>query len=103
MNPIIIPKRALISDTKYSTNIGTVVSNGAKRMQRTSAATEIFASLYSLRPNSSSLMNVFYEFKHIITTLEATTYFEPPANEAVVYSEKGIPSPALKTIPFSML
>lgn len=60
VNPMIIPKRALMSDTKYSTNIGMVVSNGARRMQRTSAATEIFASSYSLRPNSSSLTKVFY-------------------------------------------
>lgn len=98
-----MPKRALTSDTKYSTNIGTVVSNGAKRMQRTSAATEIFASLYSLRPNSSSLMNVFYAYQHIITTVEAATYFEAPANEAVVCSEKRIASPALETISFPML
>ncbi len=60
VNPIIMPKRVLISDTKYSTNIGTVVSNGAQRVQRMSAATEIFASLYSVSPNSSSLMKVFY-------------------------------------------
>ena len=60
VNPIIIPKRVLISDTKYSTNMGMVVSNGAKRVQITSATTEIFVSLYSLSPNSSSLMKVFY-------------------------------------------
>lgn len=57
---MIIPKRALMSETKYNTNIGMVVSNGAKRMQRTSAATAIFASLYSLSPSSSSLIKVFY-------------------------------------------
>ena len=45
VNPMIIPKRVLISDTKYSTNIGMVVSNGAKSVQRMSAATETLASL----------------------------------------------------------
>lgn len=60
VNPMIIPKRVFMSDTKYRTNIGIVVINGAKRVQRTSAATEIFASLYSVSPNSSSLMKVFY-------------------------------------------
>lgn len=60
VNPMMMPKRVFISDTKYNTNIGMVVSSGAKIVQRISAATEMFASLYSLSPNSSSLMNCFY-------------------------------------------
>ena len=66
VNPMIMPKRALISDTKYKTNIGMVVSNGAKKMQRTSAATEIVVSSYSVSPNSSSLMKVFYAISTLL-------------------------------------
>ena len=61
MNPVIIHKRVLMSDTKYSTNIGMVISNGAKRVQRMSAAVEIFASSYSVSPISSSAVHVCYE------------------------------------------
>ena len=57
VNPMIIARRAFTSTTKYSTNIGMVVSSGAKRVQTTSPATEIFASSYSLSPSSWSLVN----------------------------------------------
>lgn len=54
VNAMIIPIRFLTSDTKYRTNMGVVVSNGANRVQVMSAANEIVASLYSVSPNSSS-------------------------------------------------
>ena len=60
MKPMIIPNRASIFDTNESTNIGMVVSNGAKSVQRISAALEIFASSYSVSPSSSSLVWIFY-------------------------------------------
>ena len=60
VNPMIIHKRVLMSDTKYSTNIGIVMSNGANRVQRMSAAVEIFSSLYSVSPISSSAVRVCY-------------------------------------------
>lgn len=75
VNPMIIPNRVFTSDTKHSTNIGIVVSNGAKRVHRTSAASDIFPSLYSLSPNSSSLMEVFF----------AVTTINIPLRNYIVY------------------
>lgn len=59
VNPMMIPKRFSISFTKYSTNIGMVVSSGARRVQMISAAVEMPASLYSVTPSSSSMTKVF--------------------------------------------
>ena len=56
---ITMPKRIIILETKYNTNIGIVVSKGAKIVQTTSAATETLASLYSVSPYSSSLMSFY--------------------------------------------
>ena len=59
MKPIMIPRRFAMSATKYSTNIGMVVSSGAPIVQMISLAIEILASLYSASPNSSSLFDFF--------------------------------------------
>jgi len=59
VKPMMIPRRFFISETKYRMNIGIVVINGARSVMNISAATEIFASLYSVSPCSSSLMIVF--------------------------------------------
>ena len=59
VNPMIIPKRFSTSFTIYRTNIGIVVSSGARRVQTISAAVEIPASLYSVTPSSSSMGTAF--------------------------------------------
>lgn len=61
VNPMIMHKRVLMSDTKYSINIGIVISNGAKIVHRMSAAIEIFSSLYSVSPISSSAVQICLE------------------------------------------
>ena len=72
---IIIPSRFVMSVTKYSTNIGTVVSSGAKIVQTMSAAIEIFSSLYSVGPDSTSAPTLFFRLsisEALDTRLELT-------------------------------
>lgn len=84
VNAMIMPRRFRTSVTKYSTNIGIVVMRGAKIVQVTSAATDILASSYSARPNSSSFMESFYDLSTTHGLVRHTTYLEVTAKEAVV-------------------
>ena len=103
VNPMIMPRRVPTSDTKERMNIGIVVSNGAKRVQVTSAASDTLASLYSRRPSSSSLMKLLYAVSKPYYPRWKIDHFEAPANEPMVNSQKIIPNPAFKPIFVPML
>lgn len=103
VNPMIIPRRVLTSDTKERMNIGIVVSNGAKRVQVTSAANDTLASLYSRRPNSSSLMKLLCAVSKPYYPRQKIVHFQVPANEPMVNSQKSVTNPAFKAIFVPML